>query len=81
MMLDWNEVEKFPSDIVPDILIGADIVYDPSIIKSLCNVIKEFCNRNNNLDVYIANVIRNEETFGQLLTELGKYNIFYYFIK
>lgn len=72
MKLDWNSVDNLPDNIVPDILIGADIVYDPSILVPLCNVIQTFCKRNSNLVVYIASVIRNEETFASFLKTLGK---------
>ncbi|XP_026724573.1 protein-lysine N-methyltransferase EEF2KMT-like isoform X2 [Trichoplusia ni] len=70
MKLDWNSVDNLPDNIVPDILIGADIVYDPSILVPLCNVIQTFCKRNSNLVVYIASVIRNEATFASFLKTL-----------
>ena len=73
MMLDWNAIEDLPDSIVPDILIGADIVYDPSILQPLSNVIQTFCARNMDLEVYIASVIRNEETFNGFLRTLGKH--------
>lgn len=73
MMLDWNAIEDLPDSLVPDILIGADIVYDPSILKPLSNVIQTFVARNKDLEVYIASVIRNEETFNEFLKTLGEH--------
>uniref|UniRef100_A0A2A4JBK2 Uncharacterized protein n=1 Tax=Heliothis virescens TaxID=7102 RepID=A0A2A4JBK2_HELVI len=75
MMLDWNTLDDLPENVVPDIVIGADIVYDPSILIPLCNVIKTFCFRNKHLEVYIASVIRNEETFSLFLKTLGNMDL------
>ncbi|KAJ8722578.1 hypothetical protein PYW07_003758 [Mythimna separata] len=75
MQLDWNAIKDLPNSIVPDILIGADIVYDPSILKPLSNVIQTFCARNKDLEVYIASVIRNEETFNGFLKTLDELNL------
>ncbi|XP_021185031.3 protein-lysine N-methyltransferase EEF2KMT [Helicoverpa armigera] len=75
MMLDWNTIDNLPDNVIPDIVIGADIVYDPSILIPLCNVIKTFCTRNKRLEVYIASVIRNEETFALFLKTLDKMDL------
>lgn len=73
MRLDWNEIEDLNINITPDIIIGADIVYDPLIIEPLCNVLDKFCNIKNVTEIYIASVIRNEETFYGFLKMLGEY--------
>lgn len=73
MSLDWNEIEDLNINITPDIIIGADIVYDPLIIEPLCNVLDKFCNIKNVTEIYIASVIRNEETFYGFLKMLGEY--------
>lgn len=72
MLLDWNAVEHLSTGIIPDVLIGADIVYDPIIIQPLCDVLKTFFVRNKQLEVYIASVIRNEETFAAFMNSLGE---------
>ncbi|XP_072943687.1 putative protein N-methyltransferase FAM86B1 [Epargyreus clarus] len=77
-ILDWNCVEELSDEIIPDILIGADIVYDPTIIPALCNVINTFFKKNNNLEVYIASVVRNEETFTKFLEALDKLELQYF---
>lgn len=71
-MLDWDNVQDLSDDLLPDVIIGSDIVYDPSILNPLCNVIKIFTSRNKNLDIYVANIIRNEDTYKQFLMTLGK---------
>lgn len=73
MMLDWNDAEDYKNNLVPDILIGADIVYDPSILQPLCDVIKSFFDKNECLEVYIASMIRNKETFDSFLEALGRF--------
>ncbi|XP_075969764.1 protein-lysine N-methyltransferase EEF2KMT [Anticarsia gemmatalis] len=76
-MLDWNKVDHFNEHMVPDLVIGADIVYDPSILKPLCNVLQTFCIKNRDIDIYIASVIRNEETFNGFLETLSSMNLKY----
>lgn len=72
MMLDWDNVQNLSNDLLPDVIIGSDIIYDPSILTPLCNVIKIFTIRNKNLEIYVANIIRNEDTYKQFLRTLGK---------
>ncbi|CAK1545265.1 unnamed protein product [Leptosia nina] len=62
-MLDWNKEVNIGID--PDIIIGADIIYDPCILDPLCKVLNSFFMKNKNVCAYIACVIRNEETFNQ----------------
>lgn len=77
--LDWNSF-TIPTllSIVPDVVIGADIVYDPSILPVLCNVFEKLFTINNNLYIYIASVIRNDKTHDLFLEILGKYIISIY---
>ncbi|XP_049867541.1 protein-lysine N-methyltransferase EEF2KMT [Pectinophora gossypiella] len=70
MMLDWNSLDDYPYKVVPDVIIGADIIYDPIILKPLCNVIKTFFSKNKYLEVYIANIIRNEDTYKSFIEML-----------
>lgn len=72
MMLDWNNTDDLVFQSTPDIVIGADIVYDPSILQSLLNVLTLIHKINNNVDIYIATVIRNQDTFSEFLKALGK---------
>ncbi|KAJ2952967.1 hypothetical protein O0L34_g7342 [Tuta absoluta] len=75
MMLDWTRINDFLNDFVPDVLIGADIIYDPIILKPLCKIIEHFFNKNKSLVVYIANVIRNEDTYKKFLELLDCQNM------
>lgn len=67
MNMDWNKVNQLPEDEIPDIVIGADIVYDPSILQPLCDVLQRFSRRNKQLEIYICSVIRNETTIHRFL--------------
>ncbi|KOB75829.1 putative S1 RNA binding domain protein [Operophtera brumata] len=58
LILDWNAIDDLSSSIVPDMVIGSDIVYDPVIIQPLCDVLKMFFDRNKLLDVYIASAMK-----------------------
>lgn len=73
MKLDWNDIiNNQPQSLKPDIIIGADIVYDPSILLPLIEVFEFFQNLNKDLEIYIASVIRNADTFNKFLNILGK---------
>ncbi|XP_046964980.1 protein-lysine N-methyltransferase EEF2KMT [Vanessa cardui] len=70
MSLDWNDTEELSLPYIPNIVIGADIVYDPSILQPLLNVLLMIHKINNDVDIYIASVIRNQDTFDKFLKEL-----------
>lgn len=71
-MLDWNEPEE-EKDLTPDIIIGADIIFDPSILKPLINILNSFYQKNNEVEIYILSAIRNIDTFNGFLEELSKF--------
>lgn len=71
--LDWHTFKALPESILPDVVIGADIVYDPSLLQSLCDVITIIFKLNPNVTVYIASIIRNEETYDLFLRLLDKH--------
>ncbi|XP_063821906.1 protein-lysine N-methyltransferase EEF2KMT isoform X2 [Ostrinia nubilalis] len=77
MNLDWNHIDDVPSELCPDIIIGSDIIYDPAIIKPLCNVIKALCDKNENIKIYIAGVLRNEETYNMFLERITSFFFFF----
>jgi predicted nicotinamide N-methyase len=47
---------------VPDVLLGADVTYDKSVIPSLVSTLRQFFELNQSLQVIICATIRNEET-------------------
>ncbi|XP_011564202.3 putative protein N-methyltransferase FAM86B1 [Plutella xylostella] len=74
LLLDWEYIDDDVTDLTPDVIIGADIVYDPSILQPLCNVFQTYFKKNSQLEIYIESVIRNPDTFKmfvQLLEHSG----------
>ncbi|KAJ1097946.1 hypothetical protein NDU88_003062 [Pleurodeles waltl] len=65
--LDWETVtEAQLSQLQVEVVIAADVVYDPEIIVSLIRVLKTLLNcrtREKAPDVYVASTIRNPETY------------------
>ncbi|KAF2008567.1 hypothetical protein BU24DRAFT_429162 [Aaosphaeria arxii CBS 175.79] len=47
----------------PEVLLGADVTYDRSVIPRLVTTVREFFDLNADLEILIAATIRNEETF------------------
>nr|AON96638.1 protein-lysine N-methyltransferase EEF2KMT [Bicyclus anynana] len=81
MKLDWSDTENLRHNLIPDVIIGADIVYDPSIFQPLINIFEVFHKRNNDVEIYIACVIRNSDTFNGFLKTLGESSKFFSKIK
>ncbi|EFA86241.1 hypothetical protein PPL_00803 [Heterostelium album PN500] len=68
--LDDKQCEAFQSDII----LGADIVYDPSLCKYLVAVLHRLCMKNPSTVAYIASTIRNQQTFSTFQQELQSHN-------
>ncbi|KFO71260.1 Protein FAM86A, partial [Cuculus canorus] len=77
--LDWGSVtETQVSDLHPDVIIAADVVYDPEIILALIGMLQKlsaFGADGKPPDVYIASTIRNPDTYHLFQAELYKAGI------
>ncbi|XP_028562353.2 protein-lysine N-methyltransferase EEF2KMT isoform X1 [Podarcis muralis] len=78
--LDWNLVTKdrLAELQSPDVVIAADVVYDPELTQSLIGILQKLssCNGDGEApEVYIACTIRNPDTYCRFQTELGKVGI------
>ncbi|NXA28900.1 EF2KT methyltransferase, partial [Ibidorhyncha struthersii] len=77
--LDWGSVtEKQLSDLRPDVVIAADVVYDPEIILALIGMLQKlsaFRADGKPPEVYIASTIRNPDTYHLFQAELDKAGI------
>ncbi|KAF1647712.1 Protein-lysine N-methyltransferase EEF2KMT, partial [Aptenodytes patagonicus] len=77
--LDWGSVtEKQLLDLQPDVIVAADVVYDPEIILALIGMLQKlstFRADRKRPEVYIAFTIRNPDTYHLFQTELGKVGI------
>ena len=76
--LDWEHFDAKESNShmnACDIVIGADIVFDVSVIPHLIHVIVRFLKDLGTEKVILANCIRNEETDTFFMNELSKQNL------
>ncbi|KFQ68568.1 Protein FAM86A, partial [Phaethon lepturus] len=77
--LDWGSVtEKQLLDLQPDVVIAADVIYDPEIILALTGMLQKLstCRADRKPpEVYIASAIRNPDTYHLFQAELDKVGI------
>ncbi|NXI44521.1 EF2KT methyltransferase, partial [Galbula dea] len=77
--LDWGSVtEKQLLDLQPDIIIAADVVYDPEIILALIGMLQKLSTcraARKPPEVYIASTIRNPDTFALFQDQLDQVGI------
>ncbi|XP_010563526.1 PREDICTED: putative protein N-methyltransferase FAM86A [Haliaeetus leucocephalus] len=77
--LDWGSVtEKQLLDLQPDVIIAADVVYDPEIISVLIGMLQKLSTSRADRkppEVYIAFTIRNPDTYRLFQAELEKAGI------
>lgn len=72
MKLNWEDIKEYLDEhrIVPDVIIGADILYEPYSFNALVLALKAFLSFDNRYAI-IAGTIRNADTFSQFLHTLG----------
>ncbi|CAL7941877.1 unnamed protein product [Xylocopa violacea] len=72
MELNWKDISKYINEkwIVPDIVIGADILYDEDLFHDLILGLKAFLSFSNRYAI-IAATIRNVDTISQFLHQLA----------
>nr|XP_009940230.1 PREDICTED: protein FAM86A [Opisthocomus hoazin] len=77
--LDWGSVtEKQLLDLQPDVIVAADVVYDPEITSALVGVLQKLSTLSADRkppEVYIAFTIRNPDTYHLFQVELDKVGI------
>ncbi|NXG26574.1 EF2KT methyltransferase, partial [Grallaria varia] len=77
--LDWDSVtEKQLVGLQPDVVIAADVVYDPEIILALIGMLQKLstCRADRKPpEVFIASTIRNPDTYQLFQAELDKVGI------
>ncbi|NXS58604.1 EF2KT methyltransferase, partial [Brachypteracias leptosomus] len=77
--LDWDSVTKKQLlDLQPDVIIAADVVYDPEIFLALIGMLQKLSASTadrNTPEVYIASAIRNPDTHRLFQAELDKVGI------
>ncbi|XP_062874995.1 protein-lysine N-methyltransferase EEF2KMT isoform X2 [Trichomycterus rosablanca] len=74
--LDWKNVKKEELQrIEADIIVAADVVYDPDIIGCLVSLLDKLLNcrtQQKSPEVYISSTVRNPETYSYFKNELEK---------
>ncbi|NXH11851.1 EF2KT methyltransferase, partial [Bucco capensis] len=77
--LDWGSVtEEQLLDLQPDVIIAADVVYDPELILALIGMLQKLCPcraGSKAPEVYIASTIRNPATHQLFQEQLDKVGI------
>nr|XP_046270286.1 protein-lysine N-methyltransferase EEF2KMT isoform X3 [Scatophagus argus] len=69
--LDWTAAtEEQLSEIGADVVIAADVVFDPDIAGSLVKLLSKILNRSSP-DVLVCSTVRNQETYGGFKQQLG----------
>lgn len=76
MELKWEDIDKYVNEewVMPDIIMGSDILYDTDSFHALVLGLKMFLSRNNTYAI-IAATIRNMDTFSQFLYQLEFHNL------
>lgn len=69
--LDWTEAtEERLEQIGADVVIAADVVYDPDVAASLVTLLSKILCRSSP-QVFVCSTIRNPETYGGFKKQLG----------
>lgn len=81
MELDWIDVQNTEPSVCPkieklrpEVVLAADVVFDPSLFPALCSVLKRLLQPHSNGKMpyaLITTTVRNQETFRQFLKALG----------
>ncbi|XP_043262753.1 protein-lysine N-methyltransferase EEF2KMT [Colletes gigas] len=76
MELNWADIKEYLTEhwILPDIIIGADILYEPSSFHILASGLKTLVSFHNRYAI-IAATIRNMDTFSQFLHQLELHDL------
>lgn len=72
MELNWEDIHKYINEqwVIPDIIIGADILYEADAFPVLVSGLKALVSFNNRYAI-IAGMVRNMDTISQFLRQLG----------
>ncbi|KAK7112514.1 hypothetical protein V1264_011962 [Littorina saxatilis] len=76
--LDWEQTSTTPgSSLQADVILGADVVYDPSIIPSLVRLLRKLLEPGKKSKAFIASTVRNEDTRDAFLIALSSEGLSY----
>ncbi|XP_065347850.1 protein-lysine N-methyltransferase EEF2KMT isoform X1 [Cloeon dipterum] len=69
--LPWENSSDVIIEEPPELIIAADVVYDPSAFKDLSNTLLNLLARTKGVEVILACTLRNEDTLNGLFATLG----------
>ncbi|GAM18365.1 hypothetical protein SAMD00019534_015400 [Acytostelium subglobosum LB1] len=70
---DFDQCDPFVKQC--EVIVGADIVYEPSLCRYLVSVLNQLLQHGNNRVAYIASTIRNESTFATFQQVLDEHQL------
>ncbi|TIB06335.1 hypothetical protein E3P96_00514 [Wallemia ichthyophaga] len=68
--LDWFNDRDVVTNIIPDVVVAADVVYDDYLFSPLLTILQECLRMNHQCKIYIRGVIRNERTYQKFISML-----------
>ncbi|XP_076814320.1 protein-lysine N-methyltransferase EEF2KMT-like [Clavelina lepadiformis] len=74
----FNWQERTPDEEKPDIILAADVVFDPLIVPDLARTIANLLCNNTSAVAFIASTIRNESTYQMFLSQLDSNKLNYF---
>uniref|UniRef100_A0A2H8TTJ6 Protein FAM86A n=1 Tax=Melanaphis sacchari TaxID=742174 RepID=A0A2H8TTJ6_9HEMI len=76
VQLSWNDTEdlKMFEKKKPDLILAADVIFDPTTFEPLCSSLRYFT-INNTTEVILFCTLRNPETYTKFLETLKKYDL------
>ena len=74
-MLDWETFSETEEELEADLVLGADIVFDPEVLPSLVRTVRTLLGRRENCQAVVACCVRNRQTFSLFLSLITESNM------
>ena len=73
-LLDWETFSE-ADQVEADLVLGADIVFDPEVLPGLVRTLRSLLTRREDCQALLACCVRNQQTFSVFLSLLTEYNL------
>ena len=73
-MLDWETFSE-EEEVEADLVLGADIVFDPELLPSLVRTVRTLLARRGDSRALVACCVRNQQTFSLFLSLLSEHQL------
>ena len=74
-MLDWETFSETEEELEADLVLGADIVFDPEVLPSLVRTVRSLLARRGDSRALVACCVRNQQTFSLFLSLLSEHQL------